>query len=86
MNQYIKKCFQCGEFHQNKNVKHFPSVKEIYEDGRISEAPDRYYCKECMSTWGDAYDGMSYDEWSSVEQPITVFEGGRKIIENGVLI
>ncbi len=71
MNEFIKKCEQCDEYKNIKDVKFFPAERETYSDGTIQTSWDRYYCEDCMSTWGDCHEGLSYEEWSAT-QPITV--------------
>jgi len=59
------------EWYNFKDVKFFPAVRDTYKDGFISEAPDRYYCKDCIAGWGDASEGYSYEEWyETFEAPI----------------
>lgn len=61
------------ELYSKKDCKFFSKIKErnTYRDGTvsISEAPDRFYCSECMSESDNGYEGYSYEEWSDL-QPI----------------
>ncbi len=76
---FIKQCEQCKNYKNIINMKFFPEIKELYESGHVNEAPDRYYCNECMSTWDMALEGYTREE-AAFEQPIAVWESGVKIL------
>ena len=61
-NKFTKKCSQCGNYRQVKNMKFYPAEKQIYADGRVEVDPDMYFCKEHEEDWYLAYDGMSPEE------------------------
>ena len=75
ISKYVKQCEQCKEFKNFKDVKFFPAVNEIetFKDGSKihQQIGDRFYCNDCMSTWDQAWNGYSYEEWSDC-QPIKV--------------
>jgi len=63
MNKYTKKCDQCGEYRQNKNIMVIPRRKEtMISTGRVQVFPEMYFCKEHEDDWYLAYDGMSPEE------------------------
>ncbi len=72
MNRFTKKCDQCGEFRQNKNIMTIPRRKEtMISTGRVDYFPEMHFCKEHEEDWYLAYDGMSYEEMP--ERPETVY-------------
>ena len=76
MNKFIAKCDNCNDYKRKVDMKFFEHEKvlETYSDGKtqISEAPARWYCKECIKNWGNAYDGWTYEEWGATRPISTV--------------
>lgn len=60
-----------NDFFNIKDLTFFPAERDVYQDGSVSEAPDRYYCQPCQDSWGEASEGYSYEEYyASIERPV----------------
>ena len=62
MSKYVKQCEQCKEWKNFKDVKFFPAERETYQDGHVTESWNRYYCKDCIKSWENAFDGFIAEE------------------------
>ncbi len=63
------------EWYQKKNIgDHLPAQKETFADGRIETNEEMWWCKSCVESWENAYEGYDYEEWSAMqsEKPIKV--------------
>ena len=52
------------EWYQRKTMKHYPAEKQTFQNGTTKIEKEMFFCSECVESWGNAYEGMDYHEWS----------------------